>query len=105
MLKRFICYAVLVIAPTAAVAASEQHQSGKAAYLQLCAPCHVDTVSGEGGGADLAPTLEAIGFMSGARIREALTSDPKSNYVNTLHPRTLEELIAFLVPDDPLTKK
>jgi len=103
VLARTILFAALVSAPTATFAASEQHQSGEAAYLQLCAPCHVDTVSGEGGGDDLAPTREAIGFMSSARVRTALATSPKSDYINALNPKTLEELIAFLVPSETPT--
>jgi len=99
MPARLYLFAVLVAAPTIAFAAPEQHQSGEAAYLQLCAPCHVDTVSGEGGGAHLAPTREAIGFMSSKRVRRALATSPKSDYVGGLSPETLEELMAFLLPD------
>lgn len=92
--------AALLVTPLPAFATSEQHQSGEAAYLQLCAPCHVDTVSGEGGGAHLAPTREAIGFMTHDRVRRALATSPKSDYVGGLHPETLKALVAFLVPED-----
>ena len=80
--------------------AAAQHQSGEAAYLQLCAPCHINTVSGEGGGDDRAPTLEAIGFMSPIRVRNALASDPKSNYVKELSTKTFEEFMILLVPNE-----
>lgn len=102
-MTRFVKTGLLIAlcgVPHSAFAASEQHQSGEAAYLQLCAPCHVDTVSGEGGGAHLAPTREAIGFMTHDRVHKALATSPKSDYVGGLHPKTLKELIAFLVPED-----
>ena len=100
-MKKYLA-AIVIILTGGFNIATAQHQSGEAAYLQRCAPCHINTVSGEGGGDERAPTLEAIGFMSPKRVRNALTADPKSNYVSGLSPETFEELIILLVPDsDP----
>ena len=95
-----VFFTALVTGSGFALAAARQHQSGEAAYLQRCAPCHINTVSGEGGGDERAPTLEAIGFMSRARVRTALTSGSMGTHTEGLSPQTFDELMTFLVPSD-----
>lgn len=93
-----ICGVLILGAGSAA--AAELYQSGEAAYLQRCAPCHINTVSGEGGGDERAPTLEAIGFMPRAQVRKALTSGSMKTHTEGLSPQTFDELMMFLVPID-----
>tara|TARA_R110000868_G_scaffold47339_2_gene155361 strand:+ start:193 stop:501 length:309 start_codon:yes stop_codon:yes gene_type:complete len=100
MFKHLSVFVAALVMGSGFTLAAQQHQSGEAAYLQRCAPCHINTVSGEGGGDERAPTLEAIGFMSRERVRTALTSGSMRTHTEGLEPQTFKELMLFLVPDD-----